>query len=73
MLEEVAGELEDDMPVLDKIEHIAKIRYSLGVVASVVFNLYSATRKPILHQKCHKDLFSAAASLHEISHSLWPR
>ena len=72
MLREAPSYLTSDTNLLDKIEHISRIRFSLAVVTKYIHRLYCTSQKSMPNPSVRR-LFDGAAKLCEESESPWPR
>ena len=72
MLREAPSYLTSDTNLLDKIEHISRVRFSLAVVTKYIHKLYCTSEKSMPNPSVRK-LFDGAAKLCEESESPWPR
>jgi hypothetical protein len=72
MLQEAPSYLTSDANLLEKIEHISRVRFSLAVVTKYIHRLYCTSEKSMPNPSVRK-LFDGAAKLCEESESPWPR
>jgi hypothetical protein len=72
MLREAPSYLTSDANLLEKIEHISRVRFSLAVVTKYIHRLYCTSEKSMPNPSVRK-LFDGAAKLCEESESPWPR
>ncbi|VDI24291.1 Hypothetical predicted protein, partial [Mytilus galloprovincialis] len=72
MLREAVPYIVCDSDVLDKIEHIARVRFSLTVVARHIHGLYGTSKKSMPDEKIRR-MLEAAAKLCDECKSPWPR
>ncbi|XP_052062754.1 E3 ubiquitin-protein ligase rnf213-alpha-like isoform X2 [Mytilus californianus] len=72
MLREAVPYIVCDSDVLDKIDHIARVRFSLTVVARHIHRLYGTSKKSMPDEKIRR-MFEAAAKLCDECKSPWPR
>ena len=72
MLREAPSYLTSDGDILEKIEHISRVRFSLAVVTKYIHKLYCTSEKSMPNPSVRK-LFDGAAKMCEESESPWPR
>ena len=72
ILREASPNITRDIEILDKIDHISKVRFSLTVVAKYIHNIYGTAQKKRLDPTVRR-LFDAASKLCEECRSPWPR
>ncbi|XP_063441660.1 E3 ubiquitin-protein ligase rnf213-alpha-like [Mytilus trossulus] len=72
MLREAVPYIVCDGDVLEKIDHIARVRFSLTVVARHIHRLYGTSKKSIPDEKIRR-MLEAAAKLCDECQSPWPR
>jgi hypothetical protein len=72
MLREAPSYFTSDANLLDKIEHISRVRFSLAVVTKYIHRLYCTPEKSMPNPSVRR-LFDGAAKLCEESESPWPR
>ena len=72
MLREAPSYLTSDTNLLDKIEHISRVRFSLAVVTKYIHRLYCTSQKSMPNPSVRR-LFDGAAKMCEESESPWPR
>ena len=72
MLQEAPSYLTSDGDILEKIEHISSVRFSLAVVTKYIHKLYCTSQKSMPNPSVRR-LFDGAAKLCEESESPWPR
>ncbi|CAG2252469.1 RNF213 [Mytilus edulis] len=72
MMREAVPYIVCDSDVLDKIDHIARVRFSLTVVARHIHRLYGTSKKSMPDEKIRR-MFEAATKLCDECKSPWPR
>ena len=72
MLRKAPSYLTSDGDILEKIEHISRVRFSLAVVTKYIHKLYCTLEKSMPNPSVRK-LFDGAAKMCEESESPWPR
>ncbi|XP_052062680.1 E3 ubiquitin-protein ligase rnf213-alpha-like isoform X2 [Mytilus californianus] len=72
MLREAVPYIVCDSDVLDKIDHIARVRFSLTIVARHIHRLYGTSKKSMPDEKLRR-MFEAASKLCDECKSPWPR
>ena len=72
MLREATLYLINETSVLNKIDHIARVRFSLAVVAKYIHQMYGRTQKS-LPDPTTRRLIDEAAKLCDECTSPWPR
>lgn len=73
MLSESVEGFHSNVHILEKIECIAKAKYSLSVTARYIHDLYGKTQDTVQLDAELRQLFEAAGHLCENSGSQWPR
>lgn len=72
MLRDAVSNITSDIELLDKIDTLSKVRFSLTVVSKYIHQLYDTARKSMPDPTVRK-LFDAASKLCEECGSPWPR
>jgi hypothetical protein len=72
MLREAPSYLTSDTNLLDKIEHISRVRFSLAIVTKYIHRQYCTSQKSMPNPSVRR-LFDGAAKMCEESESPWPR
>ena len=72
MLRKAPSYLTSDTNLLDKIEHISRVRFSLAIVTKYIHRQYCTSQKSMPNPSVRR-LFDGAAKMCEESESPWPR